>query len=508
MKIRLFILFLIMWTDNIFAQSVIPSPEDCVVGKGYFRLKGEAICQIQDSGIVWKTYLKDVFLPEIGCRFKQDAGHKANFRFLHDAVLPVEAYSIVIDRKGIEVMSGSDAGFFYALQTLRQLALKIPRGVAWPFVRIADCPRYRWRSFLLDSGRQYQRMETIKKYIDMAALLKMNYFHWHLTEGLGWRIEIKKYPRLTQVGAFVGKGPEQQGFYSQEQIREIVKYAAARCVTVVPEIDIPGHAEAALMSYPEFGCFNETPEIPEYGFTQNIFCGGKMATLCFLKEVLDEVCDLFPSGYIHLGGDEAPKGNWDKCPDCQARLNQLGLENSHALQLWLSAELATYLKGKGRKVIFWEDVLLGKELKLPDNAVIQWWNWRVHRETLYREALRRGHEVICGTNYYTYLNFPLTPWKGYDRDRTFDLRTAYEKNPSMNRDTNRLVLGMSCALWTDYGLTENMLDERLFPRIFALAEQMWHKGDYLSFDELLEKIKKKQKWFEKLGYTYDINLKI
>lgn len=341
----------------------------------------------------------------------------------------------------------------------------------------------------------------------MAAMLKMNYFHWHLTEGLGWRIEIKRYPRLTQTGAFVGKGPEQQGFYSQEEIKEVVNYAAGRCITIIPEIDMPGHAEAALVAYPELGCFGDTIEVPENGFTKNIFCAGKTHTLDFLKNVLDEVCELFPSTYIHLGGDEAPKGNWDICPDCRQRIKQYGLKDSHDLQLWFAATMADYLKAKGRKAVFWGDVVYHDGYPLPDNTVIHWWNWRGHKDKALREAVKRDLPVICGTNYYTYLNFPLTPWNGYEEQRTFDIKDVYTANPSYIKDKNSCLLGMSCALWTDHGVREHMIDKRLFPRILAIAEQMWNRNEPVTFEVFYEKVKSHKGWFEKQGYLFGPGLK-
>lgn len=270
------IIILLLSSFFLTAQTVIPAPETVVQGNGEFRTKNL----------------------------------QADIRQTTNTALPSEAYRLQVTENGIEIEASGDAGFFYARQTLKQLASDQNGTWIIPCLKIEDRPRVGFRSFLLDSGRQYQKVSTIKKYIDMAALLKMNYFHWHLTEGLGWRIEIKQYPRLTEVGAFVGKGPEQQGFYSQEEIKEIVRYAAERGITVIPEIDMPGHAEAALVAYPELGCFGDTIQVPENGFTQNIFCAGKTHTLDFLKNVLDEVCELFPSEYIHLGGDEAPKGNW------------------------------------------------------------------------------------------------------------------------------------------------------------------------------------------------------
>ncbi|MCC8172431.1 MAG: beta-N-acetylhexosaminidase [Parabacteroides sp.] len=420
-----------------------------------------------------------------------------------DPGIAAEGYELQITPAGVMVRYSDKNGLLYAGQTLRQLQYQYRGGKGIPCMEISDAPRVGWRCFMLDSGCQYQSVVTVKKYIDMAALLKMNRFHWHLTEGSGWRIEIKKYPALTSVGAFVGKGKEQQGFYTQQQIKEIVAYATERGITVVPEIDMPGHAEAALYAYPGMGCFDRKPEIPETGFTPELFCAGKDRTIRFLEEVLDEVCMLFPSEYIHLGGDEAPKSNWDKCPDCLARMHHEKLKNSHELQLWFSSQLASYLRAKGRKAIFWGDVVYKDGYKLPDNAVIQWWNWRGHKNLAFRNALENGYPVICNTNDYTYLNFPTVPWKGYGPDRTFGLREAYLHNPSYLPDTyGPSVLGMGCSLWTDYGLTEEMLDERLFPRILAIAEQMWHCGTLTGYPEFLEKVRQKRGWLESLGYRY------
>lgn len=373
----------------------------------------------------------------------------------------------------------------------------------------SDSPRTPWRCFLLDSGRQYQKISTIKKYIDMVSLLKMNYFHWHLTEGLGWRIEIKQYPRLAQIGGSVGKGEEQQGFYTQKEIQEIIEYASERNITVVPEIDMPGHAEAALSAYPELGCFGQPVEVPQHGFTQNIFCAGKEEVLHFLKNILDEVCAIFPSPYIHLGGDEAPKGNWDKCPDCQKRIAAMNLKDSHDLQLWFSAQMADYLKSKGRKAIFWGDVVYHDGYPLPDNIVIQWWNYRGHKELALRNAIKHHYPVICSSNYYTYLNFPVTPWRGYTNTRTFDLKDIYQNNPSDKAINQKdpLILGMTCALWTDDGVTERMIDRRLFPRILALAEQMWYQGERLDFTRFHQNILQRKEWFEQMGFEFGPALK-
>ena len=484
-------------------QVIIPSPQQIILTKGCFSIKDKGVTvYAEDSTATYLSLLIDEVVPHIQMC---DAKEKADLCFVRNPACPPESYTLHITPDNIKIEAADNAGFTYSVQTLRQWVQTGPDGeILFQCVDIVDAPRIKWRSFMLDSGRQYQSPATIKKYIDMASLLKMNYFHWHLTEGLWLACRNQTISVLTQKGAYAAVGEEQQGFYSQEEIKALVDYASARNITIVPEIDMPGHAEAALHSYPELGCFNRPVEIPKLGFTPNIFCAGKENTLQFLKNVLDEICTLFPSSYIHLGGDEAPKDNWNKCPDCQKRIADLGLKNSHDLQLWFSAQMAEYLKSKGKKAIFWGDVVYNDGYPLPNNIVIQWWNYRGHKDLALRNALRHHYPVICSTNYYTYLNFPLTPWKGYEQARTFDLKDVYMNNPSYKatQESNPLIRGMGCALWTDDGVKEYMIDRRLFPRILALAEQMWHNGPLMDFDAFYQRILHKKKWFENRGYGF------
>lgn len=502
MKKTLFILLFLGIISNLYGQTIIPSPETMSSTEEKFEIKKNIVSVYMQKRREMPTALlcsKILFGTNIRRTSNID---KADIRFLIDTNISHEGYLLNINPLYIEIKASGQAGFVYALQTLRQMKkLEEP---AWDCVTINDRPRMKWRGFMLDSGRQYQSVATIKKYIDMASMLKMNIFHWHLTEGLGWRIEIKKYPHLTLKGAFVGQGEEQRGFYTQKEIKELVKYAKERNITIVPEIDMPGHAEAALASYPELGCFRKPVEIPKSGFTKNIFCAGKDHTIQVLKKVLDEICELFPSPYIHLGGDEAPKDNWNECPDCQKRITEHGLKNSHDLQLWFSAEMANYLKKKGKKAMFWGDVIYSFGYPLPDNVIIQWWNYRSNKDLALRNALKAGYPVVCSSNYYNYLNFPVTPWKGYQENRTFDIRDAYMKNPSYKaiQENNPLIWGMTCALWTDDGVTESMIDKRLFPRILALAEQMWHCGELAPFEEFYQRIEEKKVWFYNQGYEF------
>jgi len=469
------VVFLLIYCNNIFAIAppiILPTPQKCEVLTGKCPLS-----QIK------------------------------NLKRFHDATIPAEGYRLKIEKKGVNIWCSDESGYIYAKQTLKMLAFQYATIGYIPCLSIVDAPRVKWRSFMMDSGRQYQQVSTIKKYIDMMSILKFNRFHWHLTEGLGWRLEIKTYPKLTSIGAYVGKEKEQQGYYSHEDVQEIITYAKERAITVVPEIDIPGHAEAALNAYPHLGCFGEVPLVPKEGFTQHIFCAGKPETINFLKNVIDEVCDLFPSEYIHLGGDEAPKGNWDKCSDCQGRIKELGLKDSHDLQLWFSAEMAKHLKAKGRKAIFWGDVVYTNGYQLPDNTVIHWWNWRGHQDLAYHNAIKDGHPVIAGTNNYSYLNFPLSPWRGYHADRTFDIEDIYRSNPSNIKGGDALLIGMSASLWTDYNVTESMIDRRLFPRIFALAQQMWSQTNDMSFEQFYGNVKMLKPFFEKLNYKFGPGLK-
>ena len=495
--------FLMLWCIlQLNAHSLIPSPEQLTMTEECFELgKSPIRIYMQNEKIIPLSLLQTEVLDNASIRITSRP-NKADIRLRISADIQTEGYRLSITPKYIDIEATDKGGFVYALQTLRQL--RVGDENRWQCVSVSDRPRMKWRGFMLDSGRQYQSVATIKKYIDMALMLKMNVFHWHLTEGLGWRIEIMKYPQFTQKGAFVGKGEEQQGFYSQEEIRELVNYAEERNITIVPEIDMPGHAEAALASYPELGCFGLPVEIPKTGFTKNIFCAGKEHTIRVLKEVLDEVCQLFPSPYIHLGGDEAPKGNWDECPDCQQRIKENSLRDTHDLQLWFSAEMANHLKNKGRKTMFWGDVVYKTGYTLPDNVIIQWWNYRSNKDLALRNALKHGYPVVCSSNYYNYLNFPVTPWRDYQENRTFNLRDAYTRNPSYQavQEDNPLIWGMTCALWTDDGVTEALIDERLFPRILALAEQMWHYGKLAPFEVFHQRVKDKKAWFNSQGFMF------
>lgn len=498
--------------------NIIPTPNELKILDGSFVINPETKIFCDNNSAAAVKYLKEILEPSTGIHLEtSDRSGNNQIQFINDPSLSqtgIGSYSITINENGINISANDGAGYFYAVQTLIQMLpaeiySKCSGGsisLKLPCLIIKDLPKYSWRSFMLDSGRQYQTIGFIKRYLDYLAILKINVFHWHLTEGQGWRIEIKKYPKLTEVGAFVANGEEQQGFYTQEEIKEIVEYANERFITVVPEIDLPGHSEAALIAYPEYTCFGKTPEtVMEY--SPSLFCGGSEKTYLFLQDILDEVCELFPGEYIHLGGDEAPKNNWDSCLVCQERINQENLNNSHELQVYFSARLANYLKQKNKKVIFWGDIVEQPSQKLPDNVVIYWWNYRRKKDLAFHIALANGYKVICGTNYYTYLNFPVSPWSMYKEDRTFDLKDIYNSNPSNIDNPTDQILGMGTCLWTDWNVKMDMIDQRVFPRILALSEQMWNNKSLEPFDKFYERVKSFVPKLEYLGIKIGPTLK-
>ena len=312
-----------------------------------------------------------------------------------------EAYALAIRPDGITIKAGSTHGVFHGLTTLHSLALTSEG--ALPCGDLADAPRFAHRGLLLDCCRHFMEPEFVKRTIDLLALHKMSVLHWHLTEDQGWRVEIDAYPELTQKGAWrtEADGSQHGGFYTKEQIRDIVAYAAQRHIEVIPEIELPGHSRAALAAYPWLGCTGEAMEVPhDWGVFKDIYCAGQDTTLAFLKTVLDEVMELFPSEYIHIGGDEAPKVRWEQCPRCQKRIADEGLHDAHELQSWFIGEIGRYLEVHGRKMIGWDEILEGG---LPDGATVQSWRGMDGG----RDAVAMGHDAIMSPTSHCYFDYPV-----------------------------------------------------------------------------------------------------
>ncbi|MBR0538460.1 MAG: beta-N-acetylhexosaminidase [Clostridia bacterium] len=379
--------------------------------------------------------------------------------------LPEEAYELTVRNGAAVIAASSDAGVFYADQTLQQL--KSVCGGRCSEMVIRDAPELPYRGFLIDSCRHFYGVEEIRRLIDAAAMFKLNRFHWHLTDDQGWRIESKRYPLLTAVGGRrsnslfggVNENREHTGFFTQEQIREIVAYCAARCIEVVPEIEMPGHFTAAVAAYPFLGCTGEPME-PEQkeGIFPNVLCVGNDDAVAFVRNVLDEVTELFPGMYIHIGGDEAPRTRWRHCEKCAAKMKRLGLQDFDALQGSFMKEIAAYLKTKGRTAITWNESLKGNMLSPSDAAVQRW----MDRKGLCLDFAENGGRLIESDFYHYYFDYPygMTPLK-----KTF----AYDPFG----DCADAVTGVEGALWTEFVRTFDDLCEKLFPRLLAVAERGW-----------------------------------
>ena len=414
------------------------------------------------------------------------------------AGIPAEGYRIDISARRAQLSAGDDAGLFYGLQTLLQLADE--RGNL-PCVSIEDHPRYRYRGLHLDVCRHFFPVRFIKHYLDWMASCKLNTFHWHLTDDQGWRIEIKRYPRLTEIGGYrtrtqIGGFHEDPityeqgrygGYYTQDEIREVVAYAAERHIAVIPEIEMPGHATAALAAYPELACGHGPKSFEtsgRWGVLDDVFCPGKEQTFEFLEGVLDEVLELFPSKLIHIGGDECPRVRWKECPDCRAPMEDEGIEDEAGLQTYLTLRIGRHLEAKGRRLIGWDEILDGE---LAPGAVVM--SWRGTRGGI--AAARRRHEVIMTPS--TYLYFDKKATDSYDEPVSLSSSLlplekiyGYDPDEGIAPEDRRYLLGVQANLWTEFIRTEGRASFQLLPRIYALAEIAWSPVERKSWREFSE----------------------
>lgn len=522
---------------------ITPQPREVVINKGYLRVKGagfnysssleqrtiRAIAKLSDD-ISAGTGVISSFAAAIGVNASASASSLKGFYFLEDKSLPAENYVLEITGKGAKITASDHNGFFYAIQTLRQL-LPVGNylgesGGKWrlPQCLISDGPRFAYRGMHLDACRHFWSVETTKKYIDIMAVYKLNRLHWHLTEDQGWRIEIEKYPELTEIGAFrngtmVGHdfssndGVRYGGFYTKEQIRELVKYAWERGITIIPEVDLPGHMVAALAAYPQLGCTGGPYSVwTIWGVSEEVLCVGKESTFKFLEGVLDEVCELFPSEYIHIGGDECPKARWKECPLCQARAEELGLVSDEKgtreqkLQNYTTARVQKYLAGKGRKIIGWDEILEGE---LAPGATVM--SWRGTYGGI--EAANRGFDVIMTPNSHFYFDYqqgeiatePLGP--GYiERPLNVEIVYSFDPYKGINAEQQKHILGVQANLWTEYIATPEHLEYMLLPRMLALSEVQWTPASERNYNRFLETLKNHQEAIlSALGYNYRLS---
>lgn len=381
--------------------------------------------------------------------------------------LGAEEYCLTVEKEGVRIEAGGDGGVFYARQTLRQLA---EADGSLRCCEIRDAPRFAYRGFHLDSARHMQTVDELKRYIDAAALLKLNVFHWHLTDDQGWRFACDAYPRLTEIGSRrkssdfgkVHTGEPYGGYYTKDELRDVAAYCAERNICVVPEFDVPGHSTAAIAAYPHLSCSGAPIEVEtRQGVFPNLLCAGKQTTYDFVFAVLDELCDVFPGPYIHIGGDEAPKGAWNRCPDCRKEREALGLTDSEQLQGAFTNRVVAYLREKGRTAIVWNEAL--KSGMLDRGAVVQ--NW-MDRDKLCPAWAHDGGKVIVSEYFHYYLDYPyaMTP---LNKTLTYDPLKGLDARGAQN------VLGVEAPLWTENIDNFAALCAMGFPRLAAAAETAW-----------------------------------
>ncbi|MBQ2012931.1 MAG: family 20 glycosylhydrolase [Bacteroidaceae bacterium] len=430
-----------------------------------------------------------------------------------------EGYMLKVTSDNVVISGGSEAGVFYGIQTLRK-SLPVVQGekVALPAVEINDAPRFNYRGGMLDVSRHYIELDSVKRFIDMLAMHNINRFHWHLSEDQGWRIEIKCRPLLTEKGSMrketvigrTGKydGKPHGGFYTQEQAKEIVAYAAERYITVIPEIDMPGHMLSALHAYPELGCTGGPYEVwCHWGVSKDVLCAGNDATLKFIEDVLGEIVEIFPSEYIHVGGDECPKTRWESCPKCQARIKALGIkgDEKHSAEEYLQSFVINhaekFLNSKGRQIIGWDEILEGG---LAPNATVM--SWRGEEGGI--EAARQKHKAIMTPHTYLYFDYyqsydtknePLAIGGRLPLERVY----GYEPMPKMlSAEEQKYIVGVQANLWTEYISTFRYAEYMLLPRLAALSEIQWSSADKRNYECFLSRLPRMAQLYDLKQYNY------
>lgn len=500
------------------STQIIPVPSSHYLTKGNFVLDNSIGIEFPETLKVSAEFLKSFI--ENGSEIRLQDSNEIKF-ILDSEIEDIEGYKLNILPKRIEIRASSDQGAFYAVQSLRQmLPAEFENGsyreseALIPCISISDAPQFVYRGMHLDVGRHLFSVDFIKKYIDALAMLKMNTFHWHLTEDQGWRIEIKKYPRLQEISSFrdqtlVGhyrnqphqySGIKYGGYYTQEEIKEVVAYAQERFVTIIPEIELPGHSQAAIAAYPELGCTGKQVEVAQkWGVFEHIYCT-KEETFDFLENVLDEVMVLFPSHYIHIGGDEAPKSNWETCNDCQQKIEDEGLKDEHELQNYFITRIEKYLNSNGRQIIGWDEILEGG---LAPNATVM--SWRGVDGAI--EAAKQDHNVIMTPTSHCYFDY----YQSENEDEPLaiggylPLEKVYSFNPipeELSEQESKFVLGAQGNIWTEYMPTSEQVEYMAFPRILAMSELVWAKETNKSYKNFIPRVENFHKRLDALSINY------
>lgn len=506
------------------AYPLLPQPVEQLPGPGSFQLARSApiliagdsaeLREVGEVGEYLAKSLRQITSTDSPVRRAADSSPVRNSVLLAlepgDAALGEEGYELQVSPEGIVIRAPKPAGVFYGVQTLLQMLDAPSAGVepgrvnaqmtAWeiPCVAIRDHPRFKWRGLMLDCSRTFQSPDYLRKTIDRMAAYKMNVLHLHLTDDQGWRLEIKKYPELTKKGArFPQKynEPEStQGFYTQREMRDLVEYARKRFVTIVPEIELPGHSLAALSCYPELSCtggpFEIFPFFKGPGVTQEVFCAGNEETFRFFEDVFAEVADIFPSTFVHVGGDEVPKDRWKACPKCQQRMREEGLKNEQELQSYFIRRAESILKKHGRRLIGWDEILEGG---LAPEATVM--SWRGTAGGI--AAARAGHDVVMSPTSHCYFDYDY---------KAINSKRAYEFEPvpaELSPEEGRHILGLQANFWSHIDRVPDKVDHQLFPRLLALAERAWSPADRRDWEGFRGRLKEHLPKLTRWGVHYN-----
>ncbi len=508
--------------------SIIPQPVNLKKISGSFNTDSlNVIFMGVDQAALFNVamHCKTMFEPVLGHKIEivKGTGKSGQMVLDIDPDLGSEAYLLTVNNNLISIIGGDAAGVFWGIQTLKQLLPPdFEKGIRMdafdiPCIAIEDEPRFVYRGMHLDVCRHFFAVEDVKSYIDLLVLHKFNIFHWHLTDDQGWRIEIKKYPLLTEIGAYrdetvIGRNSGEYdskpygGYYTQEEIKDIVAYAEDRFITIIPEIEMPGHSLAALAAYPELGCTGGPYSVAtKWGVFDDVFCPGNEETFEFLENVIDEICLLFPnSPYIHIGGDESPKTRWLQCEKCKNRIENEGLADTHELQSYFIKRMADYIESKGKSIIGWDEILEGG---LANNATVM--SWRGEEGGI--AAAKMGHDVIMCPNEVCYFdhyqskdteNEPLA-FGGFT-----DCEKIYSWSPipsDLNENQASRILGGQANLWTEYILDLDHIEYMVLPRMAALSEVLWSQPDKLNYDIFVKKLQNLTKYYDARGYNYAKN---
>ena len=499
---------------------IVPLPQNITQQKGKpFVLKNHVTisCNTKDEALKRDAEFLREYVKEYTGIQLDIVEAKGNIQLALDKkIKQPEGYAITVNDRRVTLSGQTPAGVFYAIQTLRKSLQPNVSQIELPAVSITDAPRFGYRGMMLDCARHFFPVSFVKKYIDMMALHNMNVFHWHLTDDQGWRIEIKKYPRLTEVGSkrdmtVVGRNSEvwdsipYGGYYTQDEAREIVRYAADRFITVIPEIDMPGHMLGALAAYPELGCTGGPYKVwGRWGVSDEVLCLGNDKIYTFCQDVLKEIMDIFPAKYIHFGGDETPTKSWENCPKCQALAKREGIDIKH-LQNYFTARMEEFINEHGHRAIGWDEVLQSKNLS--DKTIIM--SWRGAEPG--GEAAERGHDVIMSPTSYNYFDYYQTA-EGEDKwseplliGGNLPLETTYSFEPYPEKATQQAkdhIIGVQANLWTEYIPYESLAEYQVLPRMGALCEVQWMNPAKKDFNDFKQRALSLRRIYDKYNLTY------